>query len=113
MTDFDVLDQKALASARRYMDAVAWPTVVLGLVVGVSYLANIAMALTGLLTLWIAMAIYGRGYLRTFAIGALCSGGVIALFWAVVLLYVAVDIASSFIYDSSGPEFGEYYEGSK
>ena len=33
MTESDVLDQKALASARRYMTAVAWPTVVLGLVV--------------------------------------------------------------------------------
>ena len=32
MTDFDVLDQKALASARPLMGAVAWPTVILGLV---------------------------------------------------------------------------------
>ena len=54
MTNQDVLDQKALASARQYMGLVAWPTVVLGLVVGVSYVATVALTLTGFLSLWLA-----------------------------------------------------------
>ncbi len=54
MTNQDVLDQKALASARQYMGLVAWPTVVLGLVVGVSYIASVALTLMGVLSLWLA-----------------------------------------------------------
>ena len=57
MTETDVLDRKALTSARKYMAAVAWPTVILGLVVGVSYLATVAMALTGALSLWLAVPV--------------------------------------------------------
>ena len=57
MTNIDVLDQRALASARQYMAAVAWPTVILGLVVGVSYFATIAMVLTGALSIWWAAPI--------------------------------------------------------
>jgi beta-carotene hydroxylase len=55
MTDSDVLDQKAVANASQYMGAVAWPTVILGLVVTVSYLAVVAMALTGVLSFWLAV----------------------------------------------------------
>lgn len=55
MTNFDELDQKALASATPFMGSVAWPTVILGLVVGTSYLAVVAMTLSGLLSLWLAV----------------------------------------------------------
>lgn len=37
------------------MAAVAWPTVILSLVVGLSYLAIVVMALTGFLSLWLAV----------------------------------------------------------
>ena len=37
------------------MGVLAWPTVVLALVVGVSYMATVAMTLTGLLSLWLAV----------------------------------------------------------
>ena len=57
MTNIDVLDQRALACARQYMAAVAWPTVILGSAVGVTYLATVAMALTGALALWLAVPI--------------------------------------------------------
>ena len=57
MTDFDTLDQQALASARPYMGVVAWPTVILGLVTVSSYLATVALALTGVLSLWLAIPI--------------------------------------------------------
>jgi len=52
-----LLDQTALASARQYMAAVAWPTVMLGIITGVSYVATIALALTGALSLWLAAPI--------------------------------------------------------
>lgn len=55
MTYADELDQRAIASARRYMGFVAWPTVILGLVLGVSYAATVAMVLTGLVSLWLAV----------------------------------------------------------
>ncbi|MEN8803469.1 MAG: fatty acid desaturase [Thiogranum sp.] len=55
MTNADELDQTALASARQYMGMVAWPTIVLGLVLGVSYVATVAVALTGILSLWFAV----------------------------------------------------------
>ena len=57
MTDSDVLDQKAVASASQYMGWIAWPTVILGLVVTAAYLATVAMALTGALSLWIAVPV--------------------------------------------------------
>ena len=57
MTKSDALDQTALASARKYMAAVAWPTVILGLVAAVSYVATVAMALVGVLSLWVAVPI--------------------------------------------------------
>ena len=51
----DLLDRKAVASARQYMGMVAWPTVVLGVMLGASYVAAVAMALTGALSLWLAV----------------------------------------------------------
>ncbi len=39
------------------MAAVAWPTVILGLVVWMSYLATVVMTLTGMLPLWLAIPI--------------------------------------------------------
>ena len=50
MKDTDQLDQRALAAARHYMGEAAWPTVVLGLMLGVSYLATVSMALIGVLS---------------------------------------------------------------
>ncbi len=55
MSKTDALDQQAIASARQYMGAVAWPTIVLGLVLGASYFATVIMALTGDLSLWLAV----------------------------------------------------------
>ena len=51
MSKMDALDQKALASAKQYMGVVAWPTMVLGLVLGVSYIATVATVLAGVLSL--------------------------------------------------------------
>ena len=39
------------------MTAVAWPTVILGLFVGLAYLATVAAALAGALSLWFAVPI--------------------------------------------------------
>jgi beta-carotene hydroxylase len=47
----DLLDRKAIASARQYMGMVAWPTIILALVLGASYIATVVMALSGLLSL--------------------------------------------------------------
>jgi beta-carotene hydroxylase len=57
MTTSDVLDKTALASAKKYMADVAWPTVILGLVLWLSYVATIAMVLMGVLSLWLAAPI--------------------------------------------------------
>jgi beta-carotene hydroxylase len=57
MTKPDALDQAALASARKYMTGVAWPTVILGLVAPATYVTTVAMALTGVLSLWVAAPI--------------------------------------------------------
>ena len=54
MNNADTLDQQALASAKKYMGAVAWPTVLLGLFTGVAYLSIMAAALAGTLSLWAA-----------------------------------------------------------
>jgi beta-carotene hydroxylase len=55
VSNTDVLDRNALASARQYMGGVAWPTVILGMVLGLSYVAAVAMALTGVLSLLLAV----------------------------------------------------------
>ena len=54
MTHSDELDKKALASASLYMGDVAWLTIVLGLVFAAAYIATVAMALTGVLSLFVA-----------------------------------------------------------
>lgn len=54
MTNSDQHDQRALASASQYMGMVAWPTIILGLVVGASYLVVVTLAVAGVLSLWLA-----------------------------------------------------------
>lgn len=55
MSKTDLLDQQAAASARTYMGMVAWPTIVLGMALGASYIATVVMALAGFLGLWSAV----------------------------------------------------------
>ena len=55
MTKTDLLDRQAVANARKYMGMVAWPTIILGLVLGASYITTVVMALTGFLALWSAV----------------------------------------------------------
>jgi len=55
VTKTDLLDRQAVASARQYMGMVAWPTIILGMVLGASYIATVLMALTGFLALWLAV----------------------------------------------------------
>ena len=55
MSKTDLLERQAVASAQQYMGRVAWPTIILGLVLGAAYIATVAMALTGLLALWLAV----------------------------------------------------------
>jgi beta-carotene hydroxylase len=50
----DQLDRQAVASASHYMGLVAWPTVVLGLLLGLSYVAVVTMGVIGVLSLWLA-----------------------------------------------------------
>ncbi len=54
MSKADQLERQAIARASRYMGFVAWPTVVLGLVLGTSYLTTVAMSLAGSMSLWLA-----------------------------------------------------------
>ena len=54
MNSSDSLDQQALQSAKQYMGALAWPTVMLGVAVGGSYIATLSLALSGALSLWVA-----------------------------------------------------------
>ena len=51
----DLLDQRAIASAGKYMGHVAWPTVILGLALAVTYLVLVILTLAGTLPLWIAV----------------------------------------------------------
>ena len=53
----DSLDKQALASARQYMGEVAWPTIVLGLALGVSYVVTVVLALAGVLSLFVAVPV--------------------------------------------------------
>ena len=57
MSKPDRLDKQAVASASRYMGNVAWPTVILGLLLGLAYVAVVASALSGVLPLWIAVPV--------------------------------------------------------
>jgi beta-carotene hydroxylase len=55
MSKPDPLDKQAVATASRYMGRVAWPTVIIGLLLVVAYVAVVGSALAGLLPLWIAV----------------------------------------------------------
>ncbi len=57
MNKTDRLDGQAIASARKYMGTVAWPTVILGLLFAAAYVASVALALAGILPLWIAVPV--------------------------------------------------------
>ena len=51
----DELDRVAVARARQHMGRTAWPTVILGLLLGVSYPAAVALVVKGMLPLWLAV----------------------------------------------------------
>ena len=55
MTNADVLDRQAVASARKYIGGVAWPTVALGIGLVVAYVATVAGALADALSMWLAV----------------------------------------------------------
>ena len=44
MSKTDRLDKQAIASARKYMDVVAWPTIILGFLLPASYVVVVALA---------------------------------------------------------------------
>ena len=66
MTKPDSLDKQAVARASRFMGRVAWPTVIIGLLLAVGYVAAVVSALAGLLPLWIAVPVVAgsKAYLR-------------------------------------------------
>ena len=55
MASTDSLDRRAVALASQYMAMIAWPTVVLGVLLPASYLVVVAMALGGFMALWLAV----------------------------------------------------------
>ena len=55
MTQSDVLDQKAVAAAKKYMNDIAWPTVILGVAVAISYVVAVTLTLAGVLSLWLSV----------------------------------------------------------
>jgi beta-carotene hydroxylase len=57
MTNTDRLERQAVASASKYMGVVAWPTVILGLMLATSYVAVVTLALAGILSLWVAVPV--------------------------------------------------------
>ena len=57
MSKPDRLDKQAVASASRFMGNVAWPTVIIGLLLGLAYVVAVSSALSGLLPLWIAVPV--------------------------------------------------------
>ncbi len=54
MSHTDHLDRRAAAVAQQYMGNVAWPTIILAFAVGALYVGTVGVALTGLISLWIA-----------------------------------------------------------
>ncbi|NQU25180.1 MAG: hypothetical protein HQ567_28160 [Candidatus Nealsonbacteria bacterium] len=60
-------------------------------------------------TVWVAAMVYGRGYLRTFAIGALCSAAAGTLFAAFFLAYMSLGLMTS-NYPSSWDSWAEEFE---
>ncbi len=57
MYESDILDRRALGAARQYMGKLAWPTVMLGVAVGVAYVATPLMVVTEALPLAVAIPI--------------------------------------------------------
>lgn len=57
MGETDALDRIAVARAAPYMGMVAWPSVALGLLLAASYLAAVGLALAGVISLWVAVAV--------------------------------------------------------
>ncbi len=55
MSQIDHLDRQAAAVAQQYTGDVAWPTIVLALAVGALYIGTVVLALTGSLSLWVAV----------------------------------------------------------
>lgn len=55
MTPNDEFDQIANARARQYIGPVAWPTVILGLAAGMSYIVTVSLTLSCNLSLWLAV----------------------------------------------------------
>jgi beta-carotene hydroxylase len=53
----DQLDLMALAAAKQYMGKMAWPTIALAVVVGVSYLATPLLVITGVMPLLLAVPV--------------------------------------------------------
>ncbi|WP_293373025.1 fatty acid desaturase [Nevskia sp.] len=55
--DLNALNKQAIATAREYTGEVAWPTVLLVVLVLAAYIANLALFASGLLPLWAAIPI--------------------------------------------------------
>ncbi len=55
--DLNALNKQAIATAREYTGEVAWPTVLLVVLVLAAYIANLALFANGLLPLWAAIPI--------------------------------------------------------
>ncbi len=55
MGQSDPLDRRAAGVASRYMGMVAWPTIILAIVVALSYVVTVVATLAGLVPLWVAV----------------------------------------------------------
>ncbi|WP_022978027.1 fatty acid desaturase family protein [Nevskia ramosa] len=57
--DLNALNKQAIAMAREYTGEVAWPTVLLVVLVLAAYIANLALFANGLMPLWAAIPVCG------------------------------------------------------
>lgn len=57
--DLAVLNKQAIASAKRYMGHVSWPTVVLVAAVVVGFVLNLALFALGVIPAWVALPVLG------------------------------------------------------
>ncbi|MFL1464954.1 fatty acid desaturase family protein [Marinobacter sp. HN1S83] len=57
--DLAVLNKQAIASAKRYMGHVSWPTVVLVAAVFVGFVLNLALFAFGVIPAWVALPVLG------------------------------------------------------
>lgn len=55
LTHADAIDRRATAAASKYMGNIAWPTIILGISIGVVYILSVGLALAGSLSLWVAV----------------------------------------------------------